>query len=77
MKKTAQLFQCDLNTVQHALVLKSEHDILAKPAWASRKSTGEEIISFVHSFYQDGEFLRSLQTHKDFVGIGYEVHQQK
>ena len=77
IEKTAQLFQCKLYSVRHALALKSEHGILAKPARASRKGIDEKIVALVHSFYQDDEFSRLLPGSKDFVSIGYKVHQQK
>ena len=77
IEKTAQFFQCKLYTIQHALALKSEHGILAKSTQASRKGIDEKIVSLLHSFYQDDEFLKLLPGSKDFVSIGYKVHQQK
>ena len=59
------------------MALKSEYGILAKPTQASRKGIDEKIVAFVHSFHQDDEFSRLLPGSKDFVSIGYEVHQQK
>ena len=59
------------------LVGDTEHGTLAKPTQASRKDIDEKIISLVHNFYQDDEFSRLLPGFKDFVSIGYKVHQQK
>ena len=77
IEKTAQFFQCKVYTVRHALSLKAEHGVLAKPTRSSRKGIGENVASFVQNFYQDDEFSRLLPGSKDVVSVGFKVHEQK
>ena len=77
IEKTAQFFQCKVYSVRHALAVKAEHGILAKPSRASRKGIGKNIVPLALDFYQDDEFSRLLPGSKDVVSVGYKVHQQK
>ena len=77
IEKTAQFFQCKVYSVRQANALKSEFGVLAKPSRVSKKGFSEDVVSLVHSFYQDDEFSRLMPGAKDFVSVGYKVHEQK
>ena len=57
--------------------MRAKDEVLATPTRVTRKGIADDVVSFVHGFYQDDEFTRLLPGSEDVVSVGYKIHQQK